>query len=323
MKQMTHPLRMSLVFFAGVSLVACAPLFQGGQSRQAPPGTRIVQAGLKPSIGYYESAVAAVNARRYALALEYLQTARAQNPNDVRVLTAFGVVYDKLGRFDLSARFYTQAAALDPQSKIVAADLDYSRRLQGFAASDSAPRIVATAPPLAEQVQGRAIAELPQLPAATMPAARVMVASASSQRTVTRPEVAARLRAKVDASQRVKSVFLTGHPLTIVDASGQRDGGKPVRSYLSGLGWSLAKGEDPKMPTRTQTVIVYREPMIAVAKALARTLSLPMRLTVSNDVQGLQLVLGGDISATKFARKASRPLRRQLALAVTNRERQD
>ena len=29
--------------------------------------------------------------------------------DDIRVLNAFGVVYDKLGRFDLSARYYDEA----------------------------------------------------------------------------------------------------------------------------------------------------------------------------------------------------------------------
>ena len=80
-------------------------------SWQPKPGAHAVQADLRPSIGYYENAVTAINARHYALALEYLQAARAQKPDDVRVLTAFGVVYDKLGRFDLSARYYAQASA--------------------------------------------------------------------------------------------------------------------------------------------------------------------------------------------------------------------
>ncbi|MGH6966479.1 MAG: hypothetical protein ACREE0_18515, partial [Phenylobacterium sp.] len=63
------------------------------------------------SDGYYTGAVAAISRRDYAAALDLLQAARARNPRDVRVLNAFGVVYDKLGRFDLSARYYAEGRA--------------------------------------------------------------------------------------------------------------------------------------------------------------------------------------------------------------------
>src|SRR5207253_5164795 len=38
--------------------------------------------------------------------------------------------YDKLGRFDLSARYYAQARNIEPDSKIVAENMGYSRVLQ-------------------------------------------------------------------------------------------------------------------------------------------------------------------------------------------------
>src|SRR6185437_6449625 len=81
---------------------------------------------------YYAGAVRAIEARDYAQALDYLQTGRAIAPDDVRVINAFGVVYDKLGRFDLSARYYAQAKVLDPTSKVVDNNLAYSERLQGL-----------------------------------------------------------------------------------------------------------------------------------------------------------------------------------------------
>jgi tetratricopeptide (TPR) repeat protein len=82
---------------------------------------------------YYAGAVRAIEARDYARALDYLQTGRAIAPDDVRVINAFGVVYDKLGRFDLSARYYAEAKTLDPTSKVVDNNLAYSERLQGLA----------------------------------------------------------------------------------------------------------------------------------------------------------------------------------------------
>jgi len=81
---------------------------------------------------YYSAAVRSIEARDYAQALDYLQTGRAIAPDDVRVINAFGVVYDKLGRFDLSRRYYAQAKALDPSSKVVGNNLAYSERLQGL-----------------------------------------------------------------------------------------------------------------------------------------------------------------------------------------------
>lgn len=323
MRNKTHTVRMSLIFLAGASLIACAPFLENDRSWQSSPDMRIVQPELRPSIGYYESAVTAINTRRYALALEYLQTARAQKPDDVRVLTAFGVVYDKLGRFDLSARYYAQAAALEPQSKIIAADLDYSRRLQGVAAVNPASRIAEIAPMPVEPMRPGIAAQLAPSRIAAMPSTPMRIFE--ERASILQPGIAVEAMPMVRTGTTVKtrSVFLTGHPLTIVDASGRNDSGKSVRSYLSGLGWTLAGGEDPKLPARAQTVIVYRESMITVAKALARTLSLPMRLTVSNDIQGLQLVLGGDISSVRLAGRLPRPQHRQLASAATNTERQE
>ena len=79
----------------------------------------------------YGRAAEAIKARDYALALELLQLAVTRAPTDVRVLNAQGVVYDKLGRFDLSERYYARALAADPHSRIVLSNMAYSARLQG------------------------------------------------------------------------------------------------------------------------------------------------------------------------------------------------
>ncbi|MGZ3276949.1 MAG: LytR C-terminal domain-containing protein [Caulobacteraceae bacterium] len=128
---------------AGVTLAGCL----------AAPGARPVKltAVNTPSAPaskidlYYSGAVRAIETRDYARALDFLQTARAIAPEDVRVINAFGVVYDKLGRFDLSRRYYAEAKTLEPASKILENNLAYSERLQGLShepmafASASAP----------------------------------------------------------------------------------------------------------------------------------------------------------------------------------------
>lgn len=413
MRQVAPSVRLSMVFLSGFGCAACAPLFADSKGQHAA-GPRAVQTESASAASYYDMAVASINSRHYALALEYLQAARTQRVDDVRVLTAFGVVYDKLGRFDLSARYYSQAAAVDPQSKIVAADVDYSRRLQGLAVADSAP-VVATAAPGLPQIPRPVIAEgpptqaalpalkyniavpdlgyssvsvtadLPEVPRPvivaeeqrarpTAPAAQykisapnlgysaplqgltvadvapVMVLAAadelrgrprlaeqrssiplanlpavppiSASAALLPPQIAARAEAKVlfklaaEVPPRNKTIFLTGHPLKIFDASGRREASKTVRPYLTGLGWILTKGEDVKAPPQAQTVILYKESLARVAKALARTLSLPARLTVNPDAEGLRLVLGADISGAQLRVKSVQPSHHQLALAI-------
>jgi len=101
----------------------------------------------------YADAVAAINKRNYGEAIDLLQVARDGHPDDARVLTAMGVVYDKLGRFDLSDRYYAQAEKADPGSRIVALDRQYSQFLRSGAnasavavAKASNPVLVASVP---------------------------------------------------------------------------------------------------------------------------------------------------------------------------------
>jgi Flp pilus assembly protein TadD len=108
----------------------------------------------------YADAADAIRRREYDTALDALQMAKARQPDDARVLNALGVVYDKLGRFDLSARYYAEADKADPGSKVVALNRHYSSLLQQQAAevatvapddvmvlaTNSTPRPAATAP---------------------------------------------------------------------------------------------------------------------------------------------------------------------------------
>ncbi|SFJ65875.1 tetratricopeptide repeat protein [Caulobacter sp. UNC279MFTsu5.1] len=103
----------------------------------------------------YARAADAIRARDYALALEVLQIAAARTPADARVLNAQAVVYDKLGRFDLSARYYARALAADPGSTIVAHNMAYSARLSGRAGPDNGP-LLAGGSPAAATPAGRA-----------------------------------------------------------------------------------------------------------------------------------------------------------------------
>ncbi|KSB90062.1 hypothetical protein AS593_02335 [Caulobacter vibrioides] len=123
-----------------VPLSGCATLKQLASAMMAPkPAQTEIRAlaALPPPDPaaavdrLYGRAAQAIRARDYALAMELLQLAATRAPTDVRVLNAQGVVYDKLGRFDLSERYYARALETDPHSRIVLGNMAYSARLQG------------------------------------------------------------------------------------------------------------------------------------------------------------------------------------------------
>jgi hypothetical protein len=159
----------------------------------------------------YESAKAAIDARDYGRALDYLQAARLRSPDDPKVLNAMGVVYDKLGRFDLSARYYAQARAADPGSAIVARNMAYSNMLQGLTDQPAAKNLAdavpapsgipiaasppAAKPPLALAAAGARGAEafppVPSMSEPSMPGPSVSVSKAAINQPVATPTPAA------------------------------------------------------------------------------------------------------------------------------------
>jgi Flp pilus assembly protein TadD len=130
--------------------------------------------------GLYADAVAAVSRRDYASALDLLQAARARQPDDPRVLNAFGVVYDKLGRFDLSPRYYAQAEALDPGSRIVANNRAYSLLIQSKGAPGAGATALAQAGPVSRPAA--APARFATAPVAKPPGLEYAVATAGADR---------------------------------------------------------------------------------------------------------------------------------------------
>ena len=153
-------------------LAACASMLGGEQVKIRPVDT-LSALSSTPQDSLYESAVGAINAREYARALDYLQAAKAKDPRNVKALNALGVVYDKLGRFDLSARYYAQAQAIEPHSPIVAENQGYSRILQRLL-NPSQPVAVATID-LPPDLTKSAIPA-----AAILPAERTVIATVAS-----------------------------------------------------------------------------------------------------------------------------------------------
>ncbi|QUD88577.1 LytR C-terminal domain-containing protein [Phenylobacterium montanum] len=225
--------------------------------------------------GYYAAARSAIERRDYAAALDLLQTAQEGKSDDVRVLNAFGVVYDKLGRFDLSQRYYAQARALDPSSTILANNLAYSAVMQG--------RMAAPAPALASA------------PAATTRPVTFANASLPVEEPA-RPVVVRLGFAQVQTQAQASAVTLAALPrLTIADASGRKDGGESVRGRLSDLGWTTPASAMPRTAPVARTTIRYRSDRAQAAHALARTLPNGAQLIdCGATCDQFELVLGQD-----------------------------
>ena len=241
-------------------------------------------ASVDPADRLYRSAVAAIEDRDYGLALERLQLARERAPQDVRVLNALGVIYDKLGRFDLSARFYAEASAVAPDSPVVTANLAYSHLMQR---KYDEVRTAALTP-------GRQYAELQ---AAPRPAALDTAPKADAFSTA-RPYASLNTPRKTLTLAKAETSLLkratpalVGRPLLLVDAGG---GATRVKTQLASLGWSvrplIERGEASK-----DSRIVYPIEHKAVALALANTLPFRTAMAVCEDnCRGVTLVLGED-----------------------------
>ncbi len=265
---------LAITLFALPLLAAC----QAPPLQIRPVGTSLAgaQMGVEREDADYASARAAIERRDYADALDWLQSARARNPNDIRVLNAFGVVYDKLGRFDLSTRYYQQALAIDRSSEIVAHNLAYSQGLQTRIVASPTSWELADIQPLRD----------------VRAAARTAVASAGPNSSPVGFPVGSGPRPR--------------HLLTVVNATGIPGGEQPVFARLVDLKWSLSKRQIKAAPATPTTLIRYAPTFRAEAVALARTLpGRPQLVTADKDETGVRLVLGADAARWKL-RPASR-----------------
>lgn len=273
---------------------------------------------LAPDDALYQAAVRAIVTRNYGLALDYLQAARQKQRTDVRVLNAFGVVYDKLGRFDLSARYYAEAKKLDPASAIVTSNLAYSARLQGntelpLAGSEA----VATLPTLPRMTGALAPGSVsigqPANPAVPLPPTEPLVAipgaSAPEEPLTSGSPEPAELARPVGAVLSGKPL-LTGAPLMIVNASGLPGASEPVRQHLVSKGWTAPRSAMSDGASQPDTTIRFAASNAVVASGLARTLSFPSRLLrCEGQCRGLRLTLGRDFLAVRAAKPASVPVK--------------
>lgn len=247
------------------------------QARAAPTGASERPMTL-PADRLYKAAARSIQERDYAEALDILQIARERTPDDARVLNALGVVYDKLGRFDLSERYYALAARAEPDSPIVAANQRYSSMLQA-AQRTPAPLLAQAAPPAPMRLADLGTAGEARALPSTPPLIRRVIPVGVVQRA---------------------TPALAGGRLILVNASGRAL--TPTRLYLTGAGWTLAQADQTAAP-QDRSEIRFDAQIEPVARALARTLPFKVTMAACASACPFQLVLGRDApSALKEGR---------------------
>ena len=252
----------------------------------------------------YESAVSAINAHDYARALDYLHEKRSRDPRDVKALNALGVVYDKLGRFDLSARYYNEARAIEPESQIVARNMGYSKALKDLVAP-AAPTAVATIDlppgwndgPLEKQpAKGVTVSAVSDHANDPVEQYQVRMASATPvavNAVVPEQSQPAVPRILAAALPKKKYVLTIGSSIKILNASGKADRVRAISHRLATLGWTVRQSDFNRV--QQLTTIYYPAQNALAAKAMRNTLPFPVRLMRDTDgTSNVRLVVGRD-----------------------------
>jgi tetratricopeptide (TPR) repeat protein len=222
--------------------------------------------------GFYQDAKEAIEARDYVSALDLLEAAKDRKHDDVRVLNAFGVVYDSLGKFDVAVRYYAEAKKLDPTSPIIAQNEAYSAMLQKTQAGE-APKGLALAVPKYSPHDGPHLA-------------------------VVSPKVIMIQGGVATGGLALAQPVLTGHPLVLVDATGHPGIAEPLRLALADHGWTAPKAAERSAAPQARSEIRFAPEARLAAAALARTLPGEVELAACNNgCQGVQLILGVDAAS--------------------------
>jgi hypothetical protein len=266
-----------------------------------------------------------------ALALEGFRNGLREQPKDLRALVGIAICYDRMGRFDLSRRWYETALAIAPKDAVVLTRMAESLDLQGRSSEAAAIRAetAASAQPLATSTAVRLLqnaADDVQLAAAgssvTVKLPPPLPAPVDSQRelngkahqprlerlslgevallTTTEPVWTAELIHK--EPQRVTFRFVAVDRGTrLLNAARSQGLAARTRDRLSNAGWSrLAIGDAP-VP-HEHTLILYPAALADRAKHLAATLGFG-RLQPSIAGQ-ITVLLGRDAVSPRSDRRA-------------------
>ena len=131
---------MTSVTCAAVMLTAC----QNHQMAVKPAGDwEPDQIASQEDKTYYHKGKQHLASREYGLAMDAFLRDLSLRGKNIDSLNGLAIAYDRLGRYDISQRYYKQALALQPTSPVTLSNLAYSQYKQGD--YDNAMAIGATA----------------------------------------------------------------------------------------------------------------------------------------------------------------------------------
>lgn len=148
--------RIRIGLAAAILATSCTSPQPGIKVRAANPGRAPVE---------IDAAEAQLALGNIGLALESFRKAARERPADVRALVGIAHAYERMGRFDLSQRWFETALAADPSSKSVLLAFAESLERQGLTADAASLRLEAMErthaaellnSPLSESVQDQA-----------------------------------------------------------------------------------------------------------------------------------------------------------------------
>ena len=249
------------------------------------------------------------------LALESFRLAQRDDPRSVDALTGIASCYDRMGRFDLSRRYYEQALALQPTGKPVLAALASSLDAQGRDSEAQSVRAEMTAPPAVAQT-GEIRVELPAprpaVPAAAAPAVakasppplsdgpRLERMSLGEVALITTPQPRWKpvIVARTLASTTVRFVPIRAEPaiirLRLLNAARQQGLAARTRNVLASRGWrDVTIGDADRI--RDRSLVLFSEATAAHAQRLARQFG----FALARDARpgALTILLGRDAPA--------------------------
>ncbi|RST29692.1 tetratricopeptide repeat protein [Sphingomonas ginkgonis] len=321
------------------ALAACAGA--GDPVAVRPLGASPLAAGEQPLNVRVAEGRAQFALGNVALALEAFRKGLREDPTSVDALNGMAACYDRMGRFDLSRRYYEDALAIAPGDPRLYRNLALSLTLQGrtreaaalqseyaarlkaaergtvaallpipvpapnpvpaAAAAAAASPAEASPPPTARSVTVRLAAAAPALPPARLE--RLSLGEVALV-TGSRPLWAAvpvRVGAR-SATFVLPRARARGPVLTLLNASRIEGLARRTRLRLQQRGWrNIAIGNAPR--TATATLILYPAPRRPEALRLAAQFGVTVRQQLSAD-PGMTLILARDAAGSKLLRSS-------------------
>ncbi len=254
----------------------------------------------------YEQGKAHLRAGRPGLAVHALQIAVARDASDVRALSALGVAYDRLGRFDLADRHYRQALALAPGNAVVLNNKGWSHYLRG---RDDLAAFYLQRARAAAATDTRAATSI----AGNLRHVEARRAAARGERTVTamdtppddvRLERLSRREHRLALPTRAEALPLptpataVSAPATVEVSNGTGRAGMAARmaAHLRAREVTVERLTNAAHFSHRRSLILYRPAHATAARALAERLpaDVEMRATPEQTVP-LRLLLGADL----------------------------